>query len=128
MVGRTCLQCRGRGFNPWSGNQHPTCHVVWPKQLSTFFKTTTQTRSGEEQGSHAKAALRDTEGVSRDESAMLSMEIGQSWKEEQVSHRAFPECGPARPDQRGRKAWCSQAPGRADPSLCWGLGLWPEAE
>ena len=66
---------------------------------------------------------------------MLSMEIGQSWKEEQVSHRTFPEFGPARPDPRDRKAWCGKPGGerglqggRAEQSLCGGPGLWPEAE
>ena len=31
VVGTPCLQGRGHGFNPWSGNQDPTRHVVWPK-------------------------------------------------------------------------------------------------
>ena len=22
-------QCRGHGFNPWSGNQHPACSTAW---------------------------------------------------------------------------------------------------
>ena len=26
-----CFQCRGLGFNPWPGNEDPTCHVVRPK-------------------------------------------------------------------------------------------------
>ena len=24
-------QCRGCGFDPWLGNEDPTCHMVWPK-------------------------------------------------------------------------------------------------
>ena len=26
------FQCRGHGFNPWSGNQDPICCMVWPKK------------------------------------------------------------------------------------------------
>ena len=25
------FQCKGHRFDPWSGNQDPTCRVVWPK-------------------------------------------------------------------------------------------------
>ena len=26
------LQCRGCGFDPWSGKQDPTCHTVWQEK------------------------------------------------------------------------------------------------
>ena len=31
VVKSPVFQCRGCGFNPWSGNSDPTCHVVWIK-------------------------------------------------------------------------------------------------
>ena len=30
-------QCRGPGFNPWSGNEDPTCPMVQPK-INKFLK------------------------------------------------------------------------------------------
>ena len=32
MVKNPCFHCRGHGFDPWSGNWDPACHVVWPKK------------------------------------------------------------------------------------------------
>ena len=32
MVKTPCFQCRGHGFNPWSGNLGPTGYVVWQKK------------------------------------------------------------------------------------------------
>ena len=32
VVKTLSFQCRGRGFDPWSGNYNPTCHVVRPKK------------------------------------------------------------------------------------------------
>ena len=34
MVQTPCCQCKGCGFNPWSGNQDLTCCAVWPKNTS----------------------------------------------------------------------------------------------
>ena len=31
VVTLPCFHCRGNGFNPWSGNWDPTCHVVQSK-------------------------------------------------------------------------------------------------
>ena len=30
---RLRFHCRGHGFNPYSGNKDPTCHVVWSKKM-----------------------------------------------------------------------------------------------
>lgn len=30
MVKTLHFQCRGGRFDPWSGNQDPMCHGVWP--------------------------------------------------------------------------------------------------
>ena len=32
VVKTPCSQCRGHGFDPWSGNEDPTCHTAWPKK------------------------------------------------------------------------------------------------
>ena len=32
MVKTLHVQCRGCGFDPWSGNQDPTCRVARPKK------------------------------------------------------------------------------------------------
>ena len=40
MVKTLCFHCRWHGFDPWSGNQDPTCHVaqlVW-KTVQLFLK------------------------------------------------------------------------------------------
>ena len=26
------FHCRGHGFDPWPGNQDPTCHTAWQKK------------------------------------------------------------------------------------------------
>ena len=35
---RLHFPCSGQGFHPWSGNEDPACHVVWPKK-NNIFKT-----------------------------------------------------------------------------------------
>ena len=37
MVKTPCFQCRGHGFNPWSGNLGPTGYVVWQKKKKISF-------------------------------------------------------------------------------------------
>ena len=32
MIKTLNFLCRGSGFDPWSGNYHPTCHAAWPKK------------------------------------------------------------------------------------------------
>ena len=32
VVRTPCFQCRGCGFDPWSGNKDPTCRAAWPKK------------------------------------------------------------------------------------------------
>ena len=31
VVKTSCVQCRGRRFKPWLGNEDPTCHRAWSK-------------------------------------------------------------------------------------------------
>ena len=33
MTKTPSFQCRGHGFDPWSGNQDPTGQAVWPKRI-----------------------------------------------------------------------------------------------
>ena len=37
VVKTPCFQCRGQGFNPWSGNYDPTYRAVWPKKKKSFW-------------------------------------------------------------------------------------------
>ena len=32
MVRTLSCHCRAHGFNPWSGNQDPASHPMWPKK------------------------------------------------------------------------------------------------
>ena len=32
VVKTPCFHCREHGFNPWSGNEDPTCHAAWLKK------------------------------------------------------------------------------------------------
>ena len=32
VVRTLCIHCRGHGFKPWSGNEDPTCPVLWQKK------------------------------------------------------------------------------------------------
>ena len=34
-----CFHFRGLGFNPWSGNQDSTCHVVRPGKKKKYYDT-----------------------------------------------------------------------------------------
>ena len=37
VVKTLCSQCRGHGFDPWSGIKHdPACHVAWPENSVTW--------------------------------------------------------------------------------------------
>ena len=38
MVKTPHFHCRGHGFNPWKGNEDPTCHVIQPKQQTKWQK------------------------------------------------------------------------------------------
>ena len=38
VVQTPCFQCRSWGFDPWLGNEDPTCHVAQPKiRIKLFF-------------------------------------------------------------------------------------------
>ena len=55
------LQCRGCGFDPWSGNEDPTCHVVWPKgkeKLRKKKKRTPPSRAGRDASGRKNGAGR----------------------------------------------------------------------
>ena len=30
------FQCKRWGFDPWSGNEDPTCHAAWPKKKNAI--------------------------------------------------------------------------------------------
>ena len=36
MAKNLCCHCRGHGFDPWSGNYNPTCHVALPKKYKSM--------------------------------------------------------------------------------------------
>ena len=36
MVKTPCFRCRGHGFNPWSGNKDPACHVARPREKKIY--------------------------------------------------------------------------------------------
>ena len=39
VVKTSPFYCRGCEFNPWSRNESPTCHVVWPRKRKVLQKS-----------------------------------------------------------------------------------------
>ena len=37
MVRTLSYHCKVHGFNPWSGNQDPASHAMWPKKVYMLF-------------------------------------------------------------------------------------------